>query len=184
MALRRFQTFSDLRHVVDQERQSLFLDGADGYNYVYRNRILERREARMYVDYEEADGEHSWSVPLHHDPSLPQNLQGIPPQALQVARAFREAGLASVAGLVLIASKWRPIPMNDTFSVRELRRLNRETYESALSQGLAGVPADIALEHVIERWQYPIYDLDLRLAEASREALEHRRLESFLHDIS
>src|SRR5215813_12890465 len=39
------RTYADLRQIVDEERQSLFLDGPDGDNFIYRNRILERRES-------------------------------------------------------------------------------------------------------------------------------------------
>jgi hypothetical protein len=114
-------TYAALRQIVDDERQSLFLDGPDGDNYIYRNRILERRESRMYVDYEVVDNKHVWSVPHHNDPTTVQTLRGVPPSALQLARAIHEAGLATPTDLAVVAEKWRHVSMTDAFSASALR---------------------------------------------------------------
>ncbi len=102
-------TFGDLRKLVDDERKDLFLDGPEGDDYIYRNRILEHRESTMYVDYEEYDGEHSWPAPRHKDTGLALSLKGIVPPSLETALALQKAGLASSRGLALIASIWRPL---------------------------------------------------------------------------
>lgn len=173
-------TFADLCRIVDETRQSLFLDGPDGDNYIYRNRILERREARMYVDYEEAEGKHYWSAPRHHDPRLPLTLHGCPPPALEIARAFHKTGLASPVGLALVASKWQSVSMTPSFSANELRRLNQDTFELALSHGLATSATQGSLRLLIDRWQYPMYSLDLTLLKVLEADLESRRLQSYL----
>ena len=44
-------SFGELRTYVERERQSHHLDGPNGFDWIYRNSLLEERENTMYVDY-------------------------------------------------------------------------------------------------------------------------------------
>jgi AbiV family abortive infection protein len=175
-------TYADLRQIVDAERQNLFLDGPDGDNYIYRNRIQERRESRMYVEFEAVDDEHIWSVPRHNDPSMAQILRGVRPPALELARAVHEVGLATSTGLAIVAEKWRPVSMVDAFSWSMLQQLNRATCEAVVSTGRAPGAATKVVDFVIRRWQYPMHELDLRPINVPQAELESRRLDSYLSE--
>jgi hypothetical protein len=144
LTLGQSPTYADLRQIVDDERQSLLLDGPDGDNYIYRNRILERCEARMYVDYEAVDDKHIWSVPRHNDPTTAQTLRGVPPPPLDLVRAVHEAGIATPTGLAIVAEKWRPVSMIDAFTASALRQLNRDTCETVVNTGRAAGDAALA----------------------------------------
>lgn len=177
-------TYADLRQIVDDERQSLLLDGPDGDNYIYGNRILERREARMYVDYEAVDDKHFWSVPRHNDPTTAQTLRGVPPPALDLVRAVHEAGLATPTGLAIVAEKWRPVSMIDAFSASALRQLNRDTCETVVNTGRSPGTATKAADFIIRRWQYPMHELDLGLVRVRQAELESRRLDSYFREFN
>jgi len=175
-------TFGDLRRIVAEERRSLFLDGPDGDNYIYRNRILERREARMYVDYEAVDAEHAWSVPRHNDAATTQTLRGVPPPALRLARAVHEAGLATPTVLKTVAAMWRPVSMTDAFSASAVRQLNRDTCEAVVNTVRWPDALAKAGDFIICHWQYPMYDLDLNLIRVPQAELERCRLDSYLRE--
>lgn len=175
VAIGQSPTFGELRSWVDEERKSLFLNGPEGYEYIYRNRILDRRESMMYVDYEEHEDGHVWSVPRHHDEGLALSLQGVIPPSLATALALHKAGLATPQGLRLLADRWRPVSMIDQITRSELRDLIRATCEEADSQALPGNRDREVTERLIQYWQYPMYSLDMKSIKVSMSELSGQR---------
>lgn len=177
-------TFGELRSWVDEERKSLFLDGPEGYDYIYRNRILDRRESRMYVDYEEHDGEHRWSVPRHHDEGLALTLRGVIPPSLATVLALDKAGFTTPQGLRLLADIWRPISMTDQITQSELRDLIRATCEAADSQALPRTRNREVTDRLTQHWQFPMYSLDMKIVEVSVNELRDQRNANWLAEFN
>lgn len=175
VAIGQSPTFDELRSWVDEERKSVFLDGPEGYEYIYRNRILDRRESMMYVDYEEHEDGHIWSVPRHHDEGLALTLRGVIPPSLATVLALHKGGFATPQGLGLLADKWRPVPMKDQITRSELRDLIRMTCEEADSQALPGTRNSKVTDRLIHYWQYPMYSLDMKSIEVSVNELSDQR---------
>ena len=176
VAIGQSPTFGELRSWVAEECKSLFLDGPEGYDYIYRNRILDRRESRMYVDYQRLeDGEHIWSVPRHHDEGMALSLKGVIPPILATVLSLNKAGFASPQGLKLLADIWRPISMVDTTTRSELKKFNRNTCEEADRRSLPGARDNEVSACLIHKWQFPMYSLDMRLIEVSEDELKKQR---------
>ncbi len=175
-------TFGDLRTLVDNERKEFFLDGPNGDDYIYRNRILARRESRMYVDYEEYEGDHTWSAPPHHDPTLALGLRGIVPPALATARALQAEGFVSPDGLAVIAGLWRAKVPTDDFTRRELVQLNRKTCTAGNAGHLSEAHSDQTVHRIVNYWQYPLYPLDLSLTKVPVSELQDQQGTSWLRE--
>ena len=176
----QWPTFGDLRGYVDEARKELLLDGPQGDDYIYRNRILERRESQMYVDYEQSEGEHSWSRPHHSDTGQALGLRGIVPPSLQTANALHKAGFSSTQGLKLLSDLWRPVAMTDTFTRSDLRELNRSTCNATNASGISGTGDRLVIDRIVQHWQYPMYSLDLKIAKVPLAKLQQKQGTSWL----
>jgi len=56
--------FEEVKRYVNSERVALYLDGPEGFEWIFRNQIIERRESQIYVDYiQPEESRHSWSCP-------------------------------------------------------------------------------------------------------------------------
>ena len=182
-AIGQFSTFGELRNWVNEERESLFLNGPEGYDYIYRNRILDRRESMMYVDYElHEDNEYIWSAPGHHNEGLALSLRGVIPPSLATVLSLNKAGFATPQGLKLLADIWRPISIIDTITRSDLNVYIQRTYEEADSQALPGERDQITTTRLSQYWQFPMYSLDMRLIEVSLNELRSQRNNQWLSE--
>lgn len=185
VAICQSSTFGELRSWVNEERKSLFLDGPEGYDYIYRNRILDLRESRMYVDYEmHEDNEYIWSAPRHHDEGVALSLQGVIPPSLETVLSLNKAGFASPQGLKLLADIWRPISMIDTITRSELKEYIRSTCEEADRQALPGARDQEITASLSQHWQFPMYSLDMKLIEVSVNELRNQRTDQWLSEFN
>jgi len=150
-------TFGEVKRIIRNSRVALYLDGPEGFEWIFRNQIVERREQQIYVDYIQSEDTHSWSRPV---PLLlfPRHF---PPRVLTVARSLARAGFATRLGLEVIAMLWRPFAVDDATSWGELNEKNFETLKTLeASQGLRPVSNDV-INSIINDWAFPIYSLDL-----------------------
>ena len=56
-----------LERIADSDRESLFLDGPNDVDWIFRNTILARREEAIYVDYVETVDGHEWLARSIHE---------------------------------------------------------------------------------------------------------------------
>lgn len=183
IAIGQSPTFGELRSWVEEECKSLFLDGPEGYDYIYRNRILDRRESRMYVDYEKLeDGEHIWSTPRHHNEGMALSLQGVIPPVLATVLSLNKVGFASPQGLKLLSDIWQPISMADTITRSELREFIQNTCEEADRQALPGSRDIESTSRLTQYWQFPMYSLDMKLIDVSVDELQNQRTAMWLSE--
>ena len=148
--------FSDVRRIADDSRVALYLDGPEGFEWIFRNRIMERREEEIYVDYVESETTHSWSRPV----SILLFPPSFPPRVLAVARSLARAGFATAQGLEVVATLWRPFVIEDTTTWDELRQKNFETLKALRRIEACPVSNDV-IDSIIRDWSFPLYALDL-----------------------
>ena len=57
----------------------------------------------------------------------------------------------------------------------EIRRLNHRTLESLNQKGLLQERPDSDYQHIVDRWQFPLFTLDLSLLRVDIESLRERQ---------
>jgi AbiV family abortive infection protein len=149
--------FADVKRIVNDSRVALYLDGPEGFEWIFRNQILERREQEIYVDYVQSETDHFWSKPVP-DLLFPANFV---PKILAVARSLARAGIATPCGLKVVATTWRTFVIEDVTTWSELREKNFETLKALeTNQCLRPVSNDV-VDSIIDGWSFPLYSLDL-----------------------
>ena len=173
----RPETLERLQIYLDTFREELYLDGPNGIDWIFRNEICQGREGELYVDYMSTDEGHFW-----HDPGIAYKVESaevlqwiIEPKALQVARSLFDIGIAQKDALILVADIWRSVSIKPETPSHEIRELNQQTLKKLDSTGiLRKQPAHI-YGSIIDDWQFPLYDLDLKLIPVDINTLRERQ---------
>lgn len=167
----RCATLGELFGYVEAEYKEYCLDGPTGFDWIFRNRVLQEREEAMYVDYVEADEEHEWIRPSA-ETKLLSTSRTFEPEVLVTARALRDIGCATHEALEIISAIWRPIQMSKDFHYQELRRLNKKVLESLQEKALLiDQPAKL-YSKVIDDWPFPLYSFERKEGKIKREDLK------------
>jgi AbiV family abortive infection protein len=164
----RPDTFGRLTEYAERERQEFYLDGPNDIDWIFRNRILQNREEKIYVDYADTDEGHMWLTPHVDDWEL--GLGHTPP-ALHLARALDNVGCTTPEALAVIADIWRPIKMTDDYHWVEIRKLNYQTLEELDDKNLLLEQPQEAYHYIIHNWPFPMCSIDLSLASVDKAEL-------------
>ena len=97
------------------------------------------------------------------------------PDAIEIAEAWWEVGGTSPEALAAIAKKWRTILMTDDFHWANLRKLNVETLELLQSNGYLKEVDSEYYTTIVEKWLFPLYDLDISLEKTDKGKLKRVR---------
>ncbi|MBM4308414.1 MAG: AbiV family abortive infection protein [Deltaproteobacteria bacterium] len=169
----RLANFGEVLEYIKQAREEYFLDGPNDVDWIFRNRILQQREERIYVDYVENDGEHYW-----HSPKWPESVEKgmttfckMPLDILNLAKSLNQAGCASPKALSVIASKWRSVKMTDDFPISQLRDTNYATLQELDKSGLLREQPQNIYDTIINYWLFPLYSADLRIISVDQSKL-------------
>lgn len=168
-------SFGEFRTYVERQRQSLYLDGPTGFDWIYRNSLLEERENTMYVDYVEVEDGLQWSVPnLYPDTADAEwfvPLNGV----VELVENFHKIGAATSSAVHAIATRWRQFEVTDDLGIGRLHEMNWATAEElARMQDVHG-PSESACRDIAERWPFPMYAMDLSQIPVDRRTLERQR---------
>jgi AbiV family abortive infection protein len=163
--------FRELEGLVEELREEYFLDGPNGFDWIYRNRLLQDRESALYVDYVEDDDGRRWDIPNDALAKMLTTGGSIPPQSLSVARHLSNAGIFSAAGLKIVADVWRDFIPSGEVRWASLRTLNQQTVERLQAAGLCGAALERDLSAIRDDWPFPLWSLDTGLRKVSFESL-------------
>ena len=170
----------EVRRIVETECHEYYLDGPNDVDWIFRNEILQRREETIYVDYIESDGDHTWLSPKRfYHPDLVMFSFYHSPQILEVANALSNVGFNNPKALSVVAERWRYIQMEDDFSWRKLREVNLNTVKDLEREGLLNKAPDSVYSIIIDRWLFPLYNLDIRIIKVNKSDLEETRERRF-----
>jgi AbiV family abortive infection protein len=170
--------FREAKEYVESLRPTLYLDGPEYTLWVFRNRILQKREEQLYVDYVSTDERSQWTTPARWSEILGESAEPLYSAALQLVSAMQALGISSPKALSVVASIWRPIQIRDDFHFSELQEVTKMTLKALDDKGLLHGDRQ-AMATVINRWLYPLYPIDLRPIEVDRSSLrEAQRAES------
>lgn len=164
--------FAEIARIVESDRAEFYLDGPNGVEWIFPNRITERREDDLYVGYVREDREDAgqaeryWSCP--RDDHL---FRYQTPPAVDLIGALYRAGATSEKGLNVVAKLWRVFEPKPETRTDDIERLNWRTIETLVKCGLLAVD-DCATKALIgNRWLFPLWALDLRKRKVDRGKL-------------
>lgn len=164
-------TLQQLQEYIDSKRQEFYLDGPNDVDWIFRNEILQRREEALYVDYVETDEGHVWLGPArYHLDDRPVPI-GLVLPSLLVSQALASTGVSSSDGLAVLADVWRATPVSLNLHWAEIREVNRTTLDELKKNGVLRESPQEIYDRIIDRWQFPMYDLDLSMVEVKNETL-------------
>lgn len=171
-------TFGEALNWIHRERQSHYLDGPEGVEWIFRNRILDRRESVLYVDYVEQEGELRWRSPLEHAVRWEGMAKFFSvPRICRVLLALDRLALIEAEALARLSRTWSDVELTEETRWGECRQLNDEWLTSCLEADLVRRNVDGAddyLGFVRERLYWPICGADLSLHEVWAEVEERR----------
>lgn len=141
-------------------RLSHYLDGPKDVDWIFRNQIEARREERLYVDYLETDAGQDWWTPATYD-RLASNWSGVS-LAVEVVRALTRAGIATPAGLQVLAEVWRPLIPQPATSYTDFQKAAQRTIERLRAASLPHEDfSQQDARRLVDAWPYPLYGADL-----------------------
>jgi hypothetical protein len=164
--------FAEVRRLVEIYRPSHYLDGPSDVDFIFRNQTLAQREEALYVDYVRDEDGARWVSPATHDSLLFGHL-AVP---LDLVISLDRVGCTSREGLDVIATAWDGVVIEDSTHWQEARALNQQIARTLLDRGLNSPDADgNDVARVVDRWIFPITQLDLELVHVTTEELRADR---------
>lgn len=168
-------TLGQLQEYLNHYREEFYLDGPNDVDWVFRNDIIRRREEALYVDYVAHDDGHTWFHPgIYYDSSM-GFFSPMEPGALLIAGLLNDVGMSTVEALAMVADLWQSEAILPEMERTQLRELNYGTLERLDSSGLLQERSDTDYQQLIDRWQFPIYSLDLSLLRIDIESLREKQ---------
>ncbi len=160
---------AELERYANELRKTLYLDGPNDTDWIFRNQVWAEREEAIYVDYVETDDGHQWLAPRDDEMLVSFYMS---PQALQISQALFKTGMTTPRGLATMAKIWRRLEVNPKLCWDEVKARNKETLEQLERDGLLDPNCSDVYWNVVQEWPMPLYRLDLRRAEVDRRELE------------
>lgn len=163
--------FAEVQRYVASHREEYYLDGPEGFEWIFRNQILERREENIYVNYVRTDDGSGWISPRRRLIVDPWRTQ---PETLALARTMCRMGFATPESLATVAEIWRPFEVEDSATWGAIHQKNEETLNALDRRGL--LKSGEGVERVLDRWSFPLYSLDLQTdGTRVQDLIDHRR---------
>ena len=174
MAEMRPATFSEVKSLVELYRPSLYLDGPNDVDWIFRNELLARREEGLYVDLVSEEGGERWVSPAQFDDVA---SFGEPRSSIrELVGSLNRIGAMGAAGLSIIAEEWSKLEITDSTHWTGNQAANHATVERLLGEHLALEDAnDDDAARVISFWPFPMGGLDLRESKVSAASLREER---------
>lgn len=163
---------AELECYADLLRATLYLDGPNDVDWIFRNRLQAEREEVMYVDYVETSDGHEWLSPRNDDIMLYFTGE---PQALRISRALHKTGMTSPKGLAVVAKIWRQVEVSLDLQWDEVAARNKDVLRELEQDGLLNPESGDVFQAVVFDWPLPLYTLDLRAKDVARKELEERQ---------
>ncbi len=168
-------TLGQLQEYLNHYREDFYLDGPNDVDWVFRNAIIQHREEVLYVDYLAHDEGHTWLHPGIYDDAGFGLFTHMEPWALQIAGLLNDAGMSTADALAAVAEFWRSVAMTPEMQWTQLRQLNHGTLERLDSLNLLQERSDSDYQQLVDRWQFPLYTLDLSFLRVDVESLRERQ---------
>ncbi|MGW3287524.1 hypothetical protein ACWDR3_23110 [Streptomyces sp. NPDC001002] len=160
---------AEVRRYTETLRRSLYLDGPNDVDWIFRNNIEADREERLYVDYVTNEGDSAWITPAAVDD---QWLSHWPSMVIDLALALHRFGCTTKEGLEIIAKEWSGVALTDDTHWGVVETTNQSILEKLEGAGLFS--ADLTqrdLHLAREQWTFPLGGIDLGAIKVTKTEL-------------
>jgi hypothetical protein len=170
----RSATYREHLRYVDLDRHSLYLDGPNDVDWIFRNDVLEERESALYVDYVESEDGLRWQTPATALDGLPSELE-VPSAVILLAQNLNAAGYSSGGALRIVNRLWAGRTLSADMhhgTVRDHILGELREFDAAKLPGRR----DPGFAHALT-WQspFPLHQADLSEIRVTRGELEEQR---------
>ncbi len=157
----RIASQAELMRALHRLRQSRYLDGPNDCDWIFRNKLIMEREAFLYVDLIDLEGDLQWWNPRHF------GIVSVPESVLLV-QAIMTTGLVSKDGLRTLSEAWDDFDQTqDTHCSKWAERTTRVLEQFP--------PQNVTNWWLADHWPMPIVELEVEQIEVSMEDLERKR---------
>ncbi|MEV8545619.1 hypothetical protein [Streptomyces sp. NPDC051572] len=164
---------AEVRRYAESLRRSLYLDGPNDVDWIFRNSVEADREESLYVDYVTTEGDSAWITPARLSDL---KLSSWPSMVIDLALALHRFGCTSEKGLEIIAKEWSGVSLADDTHWGVVEQVNRSILEMLEAAGLCS--ADLTQRDVrlaVEQWTFPLGGLDLSAIKVTKTELAAER---------
>ncbi|MGW6721729.1 hypothetical protein [Streptomyces sp. NPDC054995] len=150
---------AEVRRYAESLRRSLYLDGPNDVDWIFRNSVEADREESLYVDYVTSEGDSSWITPARlSDLGLSPRTSMV----IDLALALHRFGCTSKKGLEIIIKEWDGVSLDDDTHWVKVEAINKSILNKLYAAGLRSddlTQADVRL--AVGHWTFPLGGVDL-----------------------
>ncbi|MGW9044027.1 hypothetical protein ACWGQL_15915 [Streptomyces lydicus] len=160
---------AEVRRYAETLRRSLYLDGPNDVDWIFRNSIEADREESLYVDYVTSEGDSVWITPARLSDL---KLSSWPSMVIDLALALHRLGCTSGKGLEIIGQEWDGFPLDDDTHWVKVEEINKSILTKVHAAGLCRdnlTQEDVRLG--LKQWIFPLGRLDLSPIKVTRTEL-------------
>ncbi|MFJ1594107.1 hypothetical protein ACIOD0_28245 [Kitasatospora albolonga] len=150
---------AEVRRYAESLRRSLYLDGPNDVDWIFRNSVEADREESLYVDYVTSEGDSVWITPARlSDLGLSPRTSMV----IDLALALHRFGCTSKKGLEIITKEWDGVSLDDDTHWVKVEAINKSILNKLYAAGLCSddlTQADVRL--AVGHWIFPLGGVDL-----------------------
>ncbi|MGW5232896.1 hypothetical protein ACWEQU_11470 [Streptomyces nodosus] len=150
---------AEVRRYAESLRRSLYLDGPNDVDWIFRNSVEADREESLYVDYVTSEGDSAWITPARlSDLGLSPRTSMV----IDLALALHRFGCTSEKGLEIIIKEWDGVSLDDDTHWVKVEAINKSILNKLHAAGLCSddlTQADVRL--ALGHWIFPLGGVDL-----------------------
>ena len=164
---------AEMREFIEKELESHYLEGLCG-EYIMPNWNTYQRESRLYADIADyGDGEIQWNKPNLVDELLSPSYSPSFSLVLELVEAMSAFGIFTPQGLKATSEIWAQVAFTTTETSADSTRLTNQLLIRLCDEKIANPELKEKHAHVLlNHWQVPMYDLDLKLIDVPLEKLK------------
>ena len=178
----RAANLKELRSYLELDRRTMYLDGPNDVDFIFRNSIIAQREEAIYVDLVADEGSLIWFSPARTD----EHNLGFTRACVFLVAALEDLGVCNPDALEVIGQIWSGFVPVETTSWPENRDMNNETFRALNSRGLVNPQVNERSLHFFpDWWTFPLHHEDLgpiKVKESDLIEARHKHLERMKYD--
>lgn len=167
---------AEVRGYTESLRRSLYLDGPNDVDWIFRNSVDSEREENLYVDYVTYEGGSFWTTPATRTDLTSAAWPDMVSTVIDLALSLHRFGCTSEKGLKIIAKEWGGVAVEDDTHWSEIEAINKKILQQLDASGLCNndlTQADVRL--ALEHWTFPLGGVDLTPIKVTVTELQDER---------
>ena len=165
-------TWKEVCDWVETNRQSRYLDGLLGVEWIFRNELIDKREREIYVDYIEMDNKNIWTSPKKYE-DIDFEPWKLKSDITHLIILMQKCGFTKYKALKEIRDECAEFNLDPNTHWRKIEEKNLNTIKKLSAKGI--VPNEInenEISDILDRWYFPLYSLDLKIKKVNEKELK------------